>query len=93
MKDNLEIPGRKTRIELLTGIYFLFNNKNLIYIGQSTNIIYRVGTHLKDKEFNRYAYILCSKERLLDLERQYLNKYNPSLNKSTGSDYSSDPLC
>lgn len=34
------------------GVYLLYNNENIVYIGKSNNMKNRINQHKKDKEFN-----------------------------------------
>ena len=47
----------KTIITKIKGVYFLYKNDELVYIGSSKNILERIPKHLKDKDFNFYKYI------------------------------------
>ena len=63
------------------GVYFLFNNDNLIYIGKSINIFRRLNDHIKDKYFDNYSFIKCNTEQEADkLELEMIIKYKPKLN-------------
>lgn len=70
----------------IKGLYFLYQNETLIYIGKSINIVFRIGQHLSDdhKMFNSFK-ILEVKEsiqdfELLELESAFINKYKPIYN-------------
>ncbi len=63
------------------GIYFLFKNNQLVYIGQSIDIELRIRNHYKEKDFDTYSYVLCLIEELNDVEKKYIQKYTPILNK------------
>jgi excinuclease UvrABC nuclease subunit len=65
----------------LVGVYFLFKDTELVYVGQSNNILLRVQTHTKRLDFDRYAYLSCSKDELDDLENAYILKLRPKLNR------------
>lgn len=67
----------------LVGIYFLFQDQELVYVGQSFSIYSRIGTHCADREkvFNRVAIILCDVSELDALETQYIFKFKPKFNK------------
>ncbi|MFW6281710.1 MAG: GIY-YIG nuclease family protein [bacterium] len=66
-----------------TGIYKLIQDDEIVYIGQSLNCERRIGTHLKsdDKDFNSFEIIPCKEQELDELEREYINKYEPEYNK------------
>lgn len=63
------------------GVYFLFYNEKLIYIGQSKHILLRFDQHLLTKKFTSFSYIKCTtNHEASTLEREFINKYNPPLN-------------
>jgi hypothetical protein len=62
------------------GVYFLIDNDEVVYVGQSVNIFSRISQHKIDKKFDRYAFIPCSKENLDKLESLYIHFLRPRLN-------------
>jgi hypothetical protein len=68
------------------GIYHLFSDNKLVYIGMSINIRKRLIEHLRDdtKVFNNVLWF-CTKDRTIDmvleLERNMIKFHNPILNK------------
>lgn len=63
------------------GVYFLFNNDELIYIGKSINIFQRLQSHLKDKYFDSYSFFKCdSEDNATKLEKELIIKLKPKLN-------------
>lgn len=67
---------------VIRGIYYLFNKWELVYVGQSDNILRRLNQHT-DKEFDEFSYFKVDK--WIDLERieaEEINKYLPKYNKS-----------
>ena len=69
-------PWRK-----LSGVYFLIDVGRIVYVGQSTNISSRVGQHCADKTFTSWASIECPEDFRLTLERFYIKKFDPPLNR------------
>jgi len=66
----------------LEGVYFLYHNDTIVYIGKSKNIYDRVSQHRKDKQFNKVKSIIFKDASNIDLYEPYLiNKYKPALNK------------
>jgi len=63
------------------GIYFLFKDDELVYVGKSENILGRIGTHTKEKQglFDHYAYFVTDGD-IGRLEAEYIHKYDPILN-------------
>lgn len=69
-------------------IYFLLDNDEVVYVGQSKVGLYRPYTH-KDKTFTHVAFINCKECELDDKETEFIKKYKPKYNKKAGnSDYS-----
>lgn len=76
------MENQKIEFKIICGIYFLYDNENLCYIGQSKDVIYRVCTHAKTKTFSHYTYIECLESELDQIEFQYIQKFSPILNKT-----------
>lgn len=76
---------------VLTGVYFLFCESEVVYVGKSTNIVKRVHQHYSDgKVFDRFAYIEFE-ERFLDYEeRKYIKMYSPKYNISHNHNQTND---
>ena len=74
----------KIKIERLCGIYYLLREDEIVYIGQSTNILFRVATHLNlgVKVFDSYMYELCTPQLLDKLELESIIKHKPLYNVS-----------
>ena len=62
-------------------VYFLLDNVEIVYVGQSINISARVHQHLIDKCFNRVLYLPVVKENLLKVERFFIERLKPKYNK------------
>ena len=64
------------------GVYFLFDNKQLVYIGESNNVYMRIGQHIKDgkKKFDSFEIYPCNDRKKLEgfLIRAFTPKYNVS---------------
>ena len=65
------------------GIYFLYLDEKLVYIGQSADMFGRVSTHLKSKKnsFNKCYFFPCDKENLSLFESALITYLSPPLNK------------
>lgn len=62
------------------GVYFLFDEDDVVYVGQSKNVHGRVRNH-HDKHFDSYSFI--QEERItkrLELEAYYIDKFDPEYN-------------
>ena len=68
------------------GVYFLFDDKQLVYIGESNNVYMRIGQHIKDgtKKFDSFEIYPCNDRKKLEgfLIRALMPKYNVSLGMS-----------
>lgn len=71
-----EADGNK----ILCGIYFLINQNDVVYIGQSVNIHSRIAQHKNNKKFDKFSYIECGKPELSHLEVKYIKKFKPKYN-------------
>lgn len=69
-------------IHRIRGIYLLWKNGTVVYVGQSTNIFNRVGDHVADPrmDFDSYSYVPVENGNLNELEADMIVKLNPSLN-------------
>jgi predicted GIY-YIG superfamily endonuclease len=68
-------------------IYALIDGNEIVYIGQSTNLIMRLGSHIsqREKKFDRWAIVedlgdYCSDNELNKMEKRYIRKYTPKYN-------------
>lgn len=67
------------------GVYFLYDQKELVYIGQSKHMIHRIYDHInqKTKQFDSYKLINVSKkDNLTMIEDFYIRKHKPKYNKA-----------
>lgn len=65
----------------MIGIYFLSLNGEVIYIGQSLNLLSRIGSHAASFYFDDVSYMPCEEKDLNELERRYVRAFMPKLNK------------
>lgn len=74
---------RENRILLYdrTGVYFLFKDKNLVYVGKTTKGIKRIFQH-DDKEFDGYYFVDVPPDELSYTEKELILKYKPRYNLS-----------
>lgn len=64
-------------------IYALIKNKEIVYIGQSLNIMARLGTHIQEgvKDFDSYAIVCKADESNVDIiEQKYIDDLKPKYN-------------
>lgn len=64
------------------GIYFLIYDKEIVYVGQSINVISRIEDHAlrRSGTFNKFSWIQCNYEELDKWEGFYIGKYLPKYN-------------
>lgn len=68
-----------------SGVYFLFNGDELVYVGQASSIGSRLNAHAKSKKpWNRCAWIVVDDQEIKNhLEAVYINDHYPLHNKRT----------
>lgn len=64
------------------GVYFLFSKDKIVYVGKTTVGEKRVFAHTKDKVFDSYSFIPCSRSVVTKLENIYIKKFSPHYNIS-----------
>ena len=71
-------------LRLQSGIYFLYHNETLEYIGRSTNILNRLTSHhVFDRNYhNKVVVYHMPKNQFMQKrkEREYIKKYDPPKN-------------
>lgn len=74
-----QIVNQSTPWGNLSGVYFLIDGNEVVYVGQSVNVFSRINSH-KDKKFDRYAYVNCDQSMMDRLESLYIHFLQPKLN-------------
>ena len=74
-----EIARAALPLEKVSGVYFLVDGDEVVYVGQAVNVHSRVGQHT-DKRFDRYAFVPCATDALNVLESLYIHCLRPRLN-------------
>lgn len=80
------------RIPLVTtpAVYFLLRGGQVQYVGQSRNVLRRVGVHIQTKsDVDEIAYVPIPLEKLLEEEARYIRLFRPPLNKKCGTAFKS----
>ncbi|MFM0044140.1 GIY-YIG nuclease family protein [Paraburkholderia sediminicola] len=78
-----EVIGRSIQVKGVHGVYFLIDDGEIVYIGKSTNFASRLGVHSLEKKFTRVYFMAIDDASQLDeLERFYIKKFDPRLNKT-----------
>ena len=72
--------GSKVMNLCLSGVYLLFCDKEIVYIGESKNPNQRIGSHVKDKVFDGYRILPTNRRKYW--EKILINKYQPKYNRS-----------
>jgi hypothetical protein len=74
------VPARS-----LSGVYFLIHKDEVVYVGQSVDVLSRISRHRREgREFDSYSYMVCEPERMNELEALYITALMPWLNLSLG---------
>jgi hypothetical protein len=86
--------GAIVRQKRTPGIYFLLDEGQVVYVGQSINLWARLYDHVcKGKmQFDRYFTLTCKRSELTPLESRYIRKFQPKYNKMPRWDRSEVPL-
>lgn len=70
-----------------TGIYFLIRNNEVVYVGQSIDVLGRISRHIREgKQFDAYAIMSAPENQLDELEKKYIRAFVPLENISFGND-------
>lgn len=78
--------------KIISGVYFLYDKGELVYIGQSKNILVRIYQH-NDKVFDTFDYLEIQDEKKRnDKEIDLIMQHTPKYNKSIPTFYESDVL-
>lgn len=83
MNNIIEI---KKEVLSICGVYLLFKNRELIYIGKSKYVYSRLTSHITEslKDFDQMFVIECDETELEQLEYSAINEFKPKLNKTGG---------
>ncbi len=65
----------------ISAVYFLINNKNVVYVGQTNNLFRRISEH-KDKLFDDIYWFPTNKTELKTVEEYFIIAMNPEYNKT-----------
>lgn len=69
----------------ISGVYFLIADDEIVYVGESENIIVRISQHIqsdKGKIFDRWCWLQVPAEERRKVERAYITRFNPRLNRA-----------
>lgn len=62
-----------------TGVYFLIDGAEVVYVGQAVNVYARISQHT-NKRFTHYAFVPCAADALDRMESLYIHCLRPKLN-------------
>src|SRR5687768_14805861 len=71
------------------GIYFLWHDDAIVYVGQSKNVSKRLVDHMMDrlKAFERVSFQPCPRKELLKTERYFIEALLPKYNRCGTSEF------
>jgi predicted GIY-YIG superfamily endonuclease len=70
---------------IVCGIYFLIRGERIVYVGQSKNVLRRIGRHVDNgKIFDSFSFCPCAESDLDRLEAAYIAALYPENNYSLG---------
>lgn len=79
--------------KITSGVYFLYENDELVYIGESENVFSRIGTHIKEgvKDFDNWTYVeVDNTKNRKHLESFLINICKPKYNISSKTSFSEE---
>jgi excinuclease UvrABC nuclease subunit len=87
MRVNLQKLRQQAITELmpvLSAVYFLFDGDELVYIGESRDVFFRVRTHFldPDKTFDRWTFIEADECERKIAEKKLIRRYKPKYNRA-----------
>jgi hypothetical protein len=65
-----------------SGVYLLFDEGEIVYVGQSVKPLRRIGEHQSNKAFDSYRILYCATNRRLYWESKLIHALRPRLNKT-----------
>lgn len=81
-----EIVAAAVPTSTASGIYFLIRAGEVVYVGQSLDVLHRIARHRREgRPFDAYAVLECTVDKLDELERLYIRAFVPEDNWSMGN--------
>lgn len=71
---------REFRPDIFCGVYFLCLRGQVIYVGQSNNVVVRASSHKQDKKFDRVLFLRVPLSALDEIEQKFIELLRPPLN-------------
>lgn len=80
------IVANANTLDDFSGVYFLINHDEIVYVGESRNVYARLDNHVlsEDKKFDRFYVIHCPGTFRKRLESLYIQRFTPIYNKTNG---------
>lgn len=80
IKNLCKLP--KVKINTPPGIYFLCNNKKIVYIGKAINVGDRIAEHVRErmKKFDSVYFVCCHIDQLTSIETACIKFFKPQYN-------------
>lgn len=80
--DYLLKNARVEPLQLVSGVYFLFEGEEVVYVGESNDVFLRVRTHFSDPrmKFDKWAYLKIPADERREVELEYIRMFQPHLN-------------
>jgi hypothetical protein len=75
-----EIVAKSTPYDMPCGIYFLIVGEEIVYVGQSINVMTRMADHARRIKFKRFAFAPFPREHLDLVESIYIHLFRPRFN-------------
>src|SRR5690625_2784038 len=68
----------------------LWDNDEIVYVGQTQHLQRRISIHLKDKSFDEYSFVECENFIEMDsVELYFISKFKPKYNLRVGDGFES----
>jgi hypothetical protein len=73
----------KLSVTIFSGVYFLVLQEHVVYVGQSTNVLSRIGSHSQNPlmKFDASFYVPIQRKNLLEAERKWIKEFDPQYNR------------
>lgn len=82
----LEVMAAAIPTRRASGIYFLLLGGEVVYVGQSVDVLHRVARHRREgRQFDAFSIIECEPQEMDELERKYILCLVPEGNLTFGN--------
>ena len=82
VNNDFKVNSINQIVDNVSGVYRLYKNDRIVYVGKSINIKSRVKDHKRDKDFDSFDFSIMNNESNKNLyEIYYIDKYKPIYNK------------